>query len=266
LGIVQGLTEFLPVSSSGHLVIGQHFFGLTEAALAFDVSVHLGTLVAVIIYFATDLGALIAAVGRCLGKLFKKEMSFKEAIDEPNVDLAILITAGSVPTAIMGFCMKDSAHHLFSSLATAGGMLIVTGVLLWATRWAKASTIGGDRFSIGKALLIGLSQGIAIIPGISRSGATIATGLFLGLPRERAARFSFLLSIPAVFGAGLLTAKDMTAGDAFSAKILIIGMVTSAVVGYAALALLVYIVKQGRMHLFAPYCWIIGAIVLYFGL
>jgi undecaprenyl-diphosphatase len=143
---------------------------------------------------------------------------------------------------------------------------MVTGIFLWATRYTQPSNIAGKPFTISKALLIGLAQGIAIIPGISRSGATITCGLFLGLNRETAARFSFLLSIPAVFGAGLLTAKDITSGDVFSANIILTGMAVSSAVGYGALTLLVYIVKKGRMHLFAPYCWAIGVLAFYLGL
>jgi len=266
LGVIQGLTEFLPVSSSGHLVIFQHLFGITEPVLAFDIAVHVGTLMAVVVFFFRDLIAIVAgALAFGADSLRQRRLRMPTA-EAPDARMAVLIIVGSVPTGIIGILFKDSAETLFSSLALVGVSLCVTSALLWGTHRLKATGIDIGTTGAGKALVVGVVQGLAIIPGISRSGSTIAAGLYLGLNRETAARFSFLLSIPAVAGAGLLGVLDLVGGNAIPLSVMAAGMVTSAVVGYGALALLVWIVKQGRMHLFAPYCLVAGLVSLYVGL
>jgi len=272
LGTVQGLTEFLPISSSGHLVIAQQLFGLKESELYFDISVHLGTLVAVTIYFWKELRAIIRSVLKCGALLFKGESSLSETYTDPDIKLFIFIITGTIPTAILGLCLHKVSDRIFSSVTIVGSMLVVTGIILFLTGCLLWSTCrlteeGEDisGFSIKRALLIGLVQGVAIIPGISRSGSTIAVGLFLGLNRESAAKYSFLLSIPAILGAAVLILKDISADSAIHAGSLIIGLLTSCLVGYASLRFLMHIVKKGNLHLFAPYCWIIGAAALFFG-
>ncbi len=193
LGIIQGLTEFLPISSSGHLVLFQHIFGLKEPELFFDICVHLGTLVAVIIFFRKDLITIITSLIHGSVKFIKKEASLSELFQKPDIKLAVLIVIGSVPTAILGLLFKKISDQLFSSLIIVGVMLIVTGIILWCTRWIKKNGRLIDGFSIKNSLVIGIIQGLAIIPGISRSGSTIAFGLFLGIERETAARFFYLL-------------------------------------------------------------------------
>jgi len=263
LGIIQGLTEFLPVSSSGHLVIFQHLFGLKEPELFFDISVHLGTLAAVIIFFWKEIRAIIIAILRFAGMYFKKEVSFSHIYEDIDTKLAFLIVVGTIPTAILGLLFHKVADLIFSSVVLVGFMLLLTGFLLFGTRWVKKKVGEGvEHFSIKDALIIGLMQGIAIIPGISRSGSTIAVGLLLGLNRETAAKYSFLLSIPAILGAGVLGLKDISAYPAFTLKASLIGTFTSCIVGYSALRLLVYIVKKGRIHIFAPYCWFAGLMAL----
>ena len=265
LGIIQGITEFLPVSSSGHLVIFQHLFGLKEPELFFDISVHMGTLVAVIIFFRKEIQTIAVSLVRFSSLYFKKDVSFSYIYEDPNTKLAFLIVIGSIPTAILGLLFHRVADQLFSSAFIAGFMLIVTGCFLWSTRWIKKKSGNIDHFSIKAALTIGLVQGIAIMPGISRSGSTITAGLFLGLNRETAARYSFLLSIPAILGAEVLTLKDLSAHALFLDKVTLLGAVSSCIVGYCALKLLVYIVKQGRLHIFAPYCWIAGIMAVILG-
>lgn len=265
LGTVQGLTEFLPVSSSGHLVLFQHLFGLKEPELFFDISVHAGTLIAVILFFRKDLIDMIVSAARLSALFFRKRISFYELWENPEVKLTMLIVVGSFPTGIIGLLFKDIAEELFSSIVIVGCTLIVTGTFLWLTR-GSSSKQGGDigEFSVKQALLIGLVQGIAITPGISRSGSTIAAGLFLGLDREIAARYSFLLSIPAIVGAEILGLKD--AGFHSVDAAVLIGTLSAGIVGYFALTLLVYIVKKGQLHLFSPYCWLIGLIALIAGI
>ena len=262
LGIIQGLTEFLPVSSSGHLVIFQHLFGLKEPELFFDICVHLGTLVAVIIFFWKEIEAIIISISRFVKLYFKKKVSFVYIFEDVDTKLAFLIVVGTIPTAILGLLFHKVADLLFSSVVIVGFMLLLTGALLFSTRWVKNVGESITHFSIKDALIIGLMQGIAIMPGISRSGSTIAIGLFLGLNRETAARYSFLLSIPAILGAALLSLMDVSTNSAFPLTVSFIGAFTSCIVGYSALRLLVYIVKQGRLHIFAPYCWLAGVIAL----
>ncbi len=273
LGAIQGLTEFLPISSSGHLVISQHLFGLKESVLLFDISVHIGTLTAVIIYFRKDLRAIIDSVVRCIQLLLKGETSLTDIYEDSYIKLTVFIVVGSIPTAMLGLWIHKVSDKLFSSVVIVGSMLVVTGVLLfmtgfllWSTTWINKKGVTISQFSIKKAIIVGLIQGVAIIPGISRSGATIAGGLFLGLDKETAAKYSFLLSIPAILGAGILIFKDVHVNTALPLKIMLIGFITSGIVGYCSLRFLVHIVKKGQLHFFAPYCWLAGAMALIYGL
>ncbi len=283
LGIIQGLTEFLPVSSSGHLVLAQSLLGLNEPELFFDISVHMGTLAAILIVFYKDIQAIIVSMFRLFFLFFRKGLSFSSEFKDPdtsgpgigdsNIKLALLILIGSIPTAFLGLMFHQVADRLFSSVIIVGCMLIVTGFFLWATRWIKIHgtvspdlSIKKEGFSMNKALVIGLVQGMAVIPGISRSGSTIVAGLFLGLNRETAARYSFLLSIPAIMGAEILSLKDSFSNPAIMDNVTLIGTFSSFVVGYAALRILLYLVKEGRLHFFAPYCWIIGIMAIISGL
>lgn len=262
LGVVQGLTEFLPVSSSGHLVLLQHWFDLREPALAFDISVHVGTLAAVVVFFRRDIGAIIAALWGFLKRLAQGRAALAEIAADDDLRLAGLIVAASVPTALIGIGFHGIADRLFGSVALVGAALMVTCLLLLATRRTTVRRHTMAEFSIAAALVIGVIQGLAIIPGISRSGATIALGLILGLSRDTAARFSFLLSIPAICGAALIGAGELASGGGPSLTIVALGTAVSAVVGYAALWMLVYIVRRGRLHLFAPYCALVGILAL----
>ncbi len=265
LGIVQGLTEFLPVSSSGHLVIFQHLFGLKEPELVFDIAVHVGTLMAVVIYFKKELAGIICALFNMTRRLLKGDAALSDAWADPEVRMALLIVLGSVPTALIGIGFHQIADQLFSSVRMVGLMLLVTGTVLWLTRRVKKTDHGVGHFSVGKALIVGLVQGLAILPGISRSGSTIAVGLFLGLKRDLAARYAFLLSIPAIGGAALLAARDVSRGGEFPVSIIVAGILSAAVVGYLSLKMLVYIVKKGKLYLFSPYCWIVGVFALFLG-
>ena len=262
LGIIQGLTEFLPVSSSGHLVIFQNLFGLKEPELFFDISVHVGTLAAIVIFFWKEIWAIIISLAHFSALALKKRISFHSVYEDADAKLAILIVVGSIPTAIIGILFHKIADTLFSSVVLVGFMLIITGSLVWGTRWIKKDRKNINDFSVRDALIIGLVQGIAIIPGISRSGSTIAVGLFLGLNRETAARYSFLLSIPAILGAAALSLNHLSAHNVLPLKVTLFGAFTSCIVGYWALKLLIKIVKHGRMQIFAPYCWAIGILAL----
>jgi undecaprenyl-diphosphatase len=266
LGIIQGLTEFLPVSSSGHLVLFQQLFGLNEAELFFDVCVHLGTLLAVIVVFRQEITNIISAMTRLFSSRGSKKTVLQKIESDPDLKLALLIVIGSIPTAVMGFLFRGIADRLFASAFITGLMLIVTGLLLWITRWAapRGQKPGADRLTPQKALIIGVVQGLAIVPGISRSGSTISIGLLLGIRREAAARYSFLLSIPAIIGAGLLSLKEGLSQADPAVWISLLGAVTAAFVGYGALKCLLHVVKKGRLHMFAPYCWLAGILAIVF--
>ena len=268
LGIVQGLTEFLPVSSSGHLVLLQQLLGLKEAELFFDVCVHLGTLVAVIIVFRQEIKDIVLALLRLVAMTGQKEEMRAAIESDPQLKMALLIVIGSIPTAVLGLLFSSIADRLFSSVMIVGVMLIATGLLLWATRSkTKDSPPSGiDRLTPKNAFIIGIVQGLAIIPGISRSGSTISTGLLLGIDREIAARFSFLLSIPAIVGAGMLSLKEGLFAAGSTIQIPLVGAITAAIVGYAALKVLLQVVKKGGLHLFAPYCGLVGIVAIFFGM
>ncbi len=244
LGIVQGLTEFLPVSSSGHLVLFQTWMGdgffAQDQPLLFVLALHLGTLIPVLWFYRDSLRELPSESGR---------------------RMAALVLVGTVPTGLVGVVFKDHFETLFSSPDRVAVALLATGALLFATRGRDGA--GDDAaLTVRTALIIGLVQGLAITPGISRSGSTIAVALFLGLNRELAARFSFLLSIPAILGAVVLETKDgLHVGDTDWTAVGW-GFAASAVVGYVALVLLVALVKRGGLHHFAWYLWPVGIAAL----
>jgi len=186
--------------------------------------------------------------------------------DRPQVRLAGLILLGSVPTAAIGLALHSVADRLFASPLIVGAMLLLTGGILFATRPGRHPRTDAGRplegLTIKDALVIGVTQGLAVMPGISRSGSTIAVGILTGIRHETAARFSFLLSIPAVAGAALLVLKDAIQQGDIHLPSCLIGGLAAMLVGYAALALLVFLVQKGRLYLFAPYCWIIGCVAL----
>ena len=262
LGIIQGLTEFLPVSSSGHLALGQIFFGFTQSQLAFDISVHMGTLFAVLVVYASDIKAMAVSLSHFLLKaIVLKPAAFLFKKDE-NLQMAGFIFIGSIPTAIIGFGLKQFEHFLFTSRVLVGFMLILTGTILWISRQYYFSEKRDATPGTRKAFLIGVCQGFAVIPGISRSGSTIAAGMFLGLDRQQAAKFSFLLSIPAILGAQILSIKDMINSSVTIDPVTIYAVMASFITGWIALKVLLTLVHSGRFHLFAPYCWLIGSLVI----
>lgn len=272
LGIVQGVTEFLPISSSGHLVVFQQVLGLVEPGIAFEISVHLGTLAAVVIFFRKEILEVNDAAIAGIRSVIAKKGGFSRLYDDDQgFRMAVLLAAGSVPTAIIGIFLQTQSDRLFSSMSLAGAMLIVTGlilvltgVLLWLTKGVAAKGRGMAGFTIGIALAIGIVQGFAIIPGISRSGSTIATGLLFGLDRRIAGSFSFMLSIPTIVGAAGLQVLMDGFGDV-EIVTMVIGAAVSFAVGFLALGFLMRIVSRGRLYLFAPYCVLAGLMVLLLG-
>jgi undecaprenyl-diphosphatase len=250
LGLIQGLTEFLPVSSSGHLVLGQSLLGIKEPALLFDISVHMGTLLAVLWVFRADFWAMLRG-------LWAKDDEARQ-----GRRLLFLVVAASIPTGIMGLLFKDDFERLFASPAAVGLALLTTGFFLMATRLIPAGRADLKATGPLRAVIVGLAQGLAITPGLSRSGTTISVGLMLGMERRLAAHFSFVLSVPAVLGALLLHLKDLGPEAQVSMPPLLIGALVACLSGYVALKLLLRIVQAGRLHWFAPYCWALGLTAL----
>lgn len=252
LGIVQGLTEFLPVSSSGHLVLFQQWLPVAGDPIAFDLALHLGTLIPVLMVYRHDLLGVVrdATVGE--GPFFQR----------PGVRLLLLLVAATIPTAAIGLTFEDVFETLFKNPTAVGIAFAVTGSVLWATGRIAQGDTQADQLSVGRAVTIGLAQGLAITPGISRSGSTIAAGLFLGMDREAAARFSFLLSIPAIAGAFVLKFGDMNVGSAELGPI-VVGVISSAVSGYLALRLLIKLVRAGDFRSFAYYLWPLAIFALW---
>ena len=248
LGIIQGLTEFLPVSSSGHLVIGQNYLGLHEPELLFDVAVHFGTFVAGIVFFKREVIELIKG-------FFKPKSEYGR--------IAWLIILGTIPAVLAGFFFEDYIEWYFGSPKTAAFMLIVTGILLSLTYFAASGNVKMKNIKWRTALLIGIAQACAIMPGLSRSGSTISTALFLKTDKSDAARFSFLLSLPAIFGAVIWEGRHAVKTPAGELIPIIAGVVTAALTGYFAIAIMIKIVGKGRLYYFAPYCFIIAVLALF---
>lgn len=256
LGVVQGLTEFLPISSSGHLVIVQTLLERFEQpGLFFDVVLHLGTLGAVLHYFRSDLVELVS-----FGKIRPSGGGVRELGSVSEVIQWIVVA--TVPTALIGLFFQHAIEQLFTTLRPTGAFLCVTGFLLYFSSLASRGRSHHRRLHYGVALCIGIAQGVAILPGISRSGATIAMGLFLGLKGLEAARFSFLISIPAILGAFVLHLPYLRSFDTNEMGVYLLGGVTAGVMGWCAIAWLLDWVRKGRFVLFAYYCWIVGGLVL----
>jgi undecaprenyl-diphosphatase len=252
LGVVQGLTEFLPVSSSAHLVFAQHFLpGFRQPGILFDVLLHLGTLGAVLIYFRRDLlwvarGFLMPGVGD--GGEARR--------------LGWLILAATVPTGIIGLAFQDFFESLFTQIQPVAMSLLVTGGLLLLAERRQGDGRGIGDMRVPDALIIGVMQGVAIIPGISRSGSTIAAGLFRGLDRGLAARFSFLLSIPAILGAAVVQGRHVAFVPPEDVLPYLAGALAALIVAYLTIGWLIRLVQERHLRYFAYYCWVLGLAVL----
>ncbi|MDE0142073.1 MAG: undecaprenyl-diphosphate phosphatase [Caldilineaceae bacterium] len=268
LGLVQGASEFLPVSSSGHLVIVPWLFGWPTSTLLFDTVVHLGTLLSILAVFGRDFVAIIRATLRSLPVLFKTRGS-TSSLTDTNARLGWFIVLGSVPAAITGLLFKDALERLYHTPQAAAFFLAVTALLLAGSEWMSRNVSARAplaALSLRQSFLIGLAQAAALAPGISRSGTTIAAALAQGLRREAATRYSFLLGAPAFLGAGLLQVVDSLAVEpsAVLAELpaLLVGFITSAVCGFAAIRFLLAYVRRNSLYLFSGYCLLVSLAVL----
>lgn len=245
LGIVQGLGEFLPISSSAHLVLIPWLLKWQDPGLTFDVALHMGTLLAVIIYFWRDWVSLLQ------GAISRKSSNEKR--------IFWYLVIATIPGAVIGFVLESKAETVFRSPLLIGVMLIIMGIFLYlADRRQQLRTM--STMTVSDAILIGLSQALAIIPGVSRSGSTMTVARWLSLTREDAARFSFLMSTPIITGAGLLSMKDLSLSDINLA--FIIGVVTSFIIGILSISFLLRYLKTSNFKIFVGYRFILGTIVV----
>lgn len=255
LGLVQGATEFLPVSSSGHLVLVPWVLGWRlepQAAFVFDILVQWGTLVALVAFYWRDLVAMVRAV--ILG------LARRRPLEDPLARLGWLIAAASLPAAIAGLLLKDAVERAFNSPAAVSAFLLGTAVLLFLSERLSRQTRQLSELTLIDALWVGLAQALALLPGISRSGSTIAGGLTRGLRRPEAARLSFLMFVPVMLGAGVIALKDLAGAPAPAAQLpaLAVGFLTSAVVGYLAIRWLLGYLSRRSLTPFALYCLAVG--------
>jgi len=248
LAVIQGITEWLPISSSGHLALAQKFLGLNVPVL-FDVILHIGTLFVVLFAFWKDIKKILKAAAK---------LNFKTEEGK----LALHIIVGSIPTAIIGFLFQDTFESFFTNLFAVGLAFLFTGTLLYFSEFGKNKN---KPLNYLDALLIGTAQGIALIPGVSRSGATISSGLLMRVKREKTFQYSFLLFIPAVIGATVGTSikewQNLVASGVDVVSIFL-GLIVTMIVGYIFLKLLFKIVIKERFHFFAYYCWALGSLII----
>jgi undecaprenyl-diphosphatase len=253
LGLVQGLTEFLPVSSSAHLrIVSEVFFG-RDAGAAFTAVTQLGTEAAVLIYFARDIGRL--AVGWLRG------LTRREARAEPEYRLAWLVIVGTLPIGVLGFLFEDRIQTAARNLWLIATTLVGFGILLGLAERVGRQKVDLERMTVGQGLGLGLAQAMALIPGVSRSGGTITAGLFLGLTRQAAVRFSFLLAIPAVVASGIFQLPDVLTPGGPSGAQMVVATVIAFGVGYAAIAWLLRYVEHHSVYVFVWYRIALGALL-----
>lgn len=261
LGLAQGLTEFLPVSSSAHLAILQHFMGIKEPMIFFDVMLHVGTLFAIFVYFRRDISNMVLALaGRAPASADAGYVWTGTQAEAWRY--AVWLIVGTVPAGIAGVALNDLIHDAFTSVRVPAACLLVTGAVLFLAGRAREGSAEVQHSPWHFPLIIGLAQAVALMPGISRSGATICAALLLGVSRNAAARFSFFLAIIAIAGATVLEGSDALASGVRDIGPTLLGLAVAFASGLAALYLLIGILRRGSLGLFAYYCWALGAIVL----
>lgn len=267
LGLVQGLAEFLPISSSGHLALLQQFFGIEEdKVLVFAVLLHVGTLISVFIVYWRDIWELIIELGLtirdlCTGRGLRLQ-------ERPVRKLGVMIIVGTIPTGIMGICFNDFFNSLYNSVIPIGVGLIITGFMLVIAERIGHADRGIEQMNYRNALFIGFVQGIAITPGISRSGSTLFGSLLCNLDRRFAVKFVFLLSIPSILGSAVMEAPEAFASGVDMAQMgpILVGMAVAAVSGLVAIKTMIKIVSNKKLSYFSYYVWVLGAAVVLYGI
>ncbi len=254
LGVLQGATEFLPISSSGHLALAEHFFNIKQAGLTFDICLHMGTLIAVVVYFRNDLLQLIIAL---LGKDSSSEAPQRRR-------MCLYICLGSIPAVVTGLLFGHIAETMLRGPASIAFTLSAAGFLLWLSE-KKGTKVRTDKeMTLKDAIIIGCAQAFALIPGVSRSGSTMTAGLFLGINRSSAALFSFLLSAPIIFGAGIYKMPEVLSKGLDQSEIIfyLTGFASSALSGYFVIAFLMRFVRTNSLAVFAYYRYCLSAVVV----
>ena len=255
LGIMQGISEFIPISSSGHLVLLRGLMGIGEIPLLYDIVLHIATLIVVIVFFRERIGRMLSAILRWILRHSRSE-------DEQDLKLSLLVIIGTVATVAIALVIRPLELH--NNPRIVAGAFLVTAALLIASRYARGTT-EYDRIGSRHALITGIVQGIAVIPGISRSGSTITAAMYSGLSREKAAEFSFLLSIPAILGALVLELRDLSdLGATIGAGTVAAGFLASLVFGFLSLSLLVRLIRGGKLWVFSVYLVPLGLWMLFF--
>jgi undecaprenyl-diphosphatase len=279
LGLIQGLTEFLPVSSSGHLVIVQSLLGFKEPPILFDVMLHVGTLCAVLTFFRRDILMIIQGIFKpsSISKVEAKsevdqskwERTPASVVDEHPVQknegrwFAILIIIGTIPAAVVGAVFKNFLEGLFASAITVGFTMWITAFVLFMADRVRRREKEVTDMTIFDSVVIGIMQAIAITPGISRSGFTISSGIFRKLTAETAARFSFLLSVPAILGALILEVRKIENLSQEAIGAYLVGTIVAAVVGYLSITLLIRMIRVHQLKIFSIYLWVVGLVVIW---
>ncbi len=263
LGLVQGLTEFLPISSSGHLVLFQTVLDLEGPKLFYDLILHFGTLLSILVYFRKDFSAPVTSV---MGRFGSGTDGAKNARvpwrDDQQLRIWVMVMVGSIPTFFLAFLLHIPAEKAFLSIRLAATALIVTGLFLALTHYFKKDKRGIAEITIRDALVIGVAQGLAVFPGISRSGITIAAGMMMGLEGKASARFSFLLSVPAILGALVFKILEQKGIDGNSIPTALVGCAVAFLSGLFAIRSVIGLVSVGRIYLFSFYCIPLGLAVL----
>ncbi len=267
LGLLQGLAEFLPISSSGHLALAQHFFGIKgDQVLFFTVLLHIGTLVSVFIMYWSDIWALLKELVLTIADLVTgKGLRLQE---RPVRKLGVMIIVASIPTAVIGLLFNDFFESLYTNIIMIGIGFLITGFFLFFSERVGADRNGIEGMNFRNAIFVGVLQGVAIYPGISRSGSTMTASLLVGLKREFAVKFAFLISIPSILGSAVLELpKALHAGVASSLYgPILAGFLVAAVSGVLAIKVMVNVVTNQKLKYFSYYVWILGAVVIILGI
>ena len=262
LGILQGVTEFLPVSSSGHLVLAKALMHInTGNDISFEVFVHFGTMLSVLVVFRNDVLRIIFSIMEAIQHPFQIKELYKQS---EIFRLVVYIIIGCIPAGVLGVLFNEQIESLFNDAKLVSDMLLITGLILFLTRFSKST--GNNRITLKSALGVGLAQSVAILPGISRAGSTISTGLMMNVSQDQAARFSFLMALPVILGATLLKVRHLIINppSIHQSLILSTGTIVASISGYIALKLLLRVLQKGKFSLFSYYCFAVGILGLLF--
>ncbi|MCH8272228.1 MAG: undecaprenyl-diphosphate phosphatase [Candidatus Marinimicrobia bacterium] len=258
LGVLQGFTEFLPISSSGHLIVAQALLGIKKSGISFEIFVHFGTLMSIFVMFRKDIGAMTVAFLKTIRNPKNIAASYRS---DKQFNLFVVILIATLPAGVIGILFKESFEMMFITPNFVGYAFIMTGIILFSTKFAISRSA---ELGIGNGLIIGFVQAFAIIPGISRAGSTIGVGMLRGINGEEAARFSFLLAIPAIGGATLLQVFDIFEYGLKDMSLTVAGagIISSFLTGIFAIRILMGIMKRGKLHYFSWYCIILGVVTI----